>query len=241
MKVNPKQIEDPDNEGQMIDNPNYDSTKDEDGNPIEGGGDDDDEDDAPAGQTEIEKAVAAALKPIKAKLNKAYEERNTALTEKAKLEKAERDRETQRLKDAGEADKAHARELEDRDQELEQLREANVKLTRDRDVGDALAAYDFKTPRAKANAIRDITEDLTRNEDGTWTTRAGESIEEFAKAFMEQEDNSYLLKPKQNRGSGTDRTKTDQQVRQDGKPKSLFDMSTEDVMRNILAGKPPQG
>jgi len=228
---NPKQIPDPDNEGQMIDNPDFDPTKNEDGTPIEPAEDN---------RTDIEKAVAAALAPIKARLNSAYEAKDAAEARTKELEKLERDRETARLRDAGQEKEAHARELEDLQNQMKELTKANVGLTRDRDVSDALATYEFRNAKARAMAVKDITTDLVKDANGVWVSREGKSIADHAKAFFEDADNQFLLKPKRSTGTGGDAPLNPAPGTQQ-KPKSIFDVDPSEVMRNILAGKPARG
>ena len=105
--------------------------------------------------------------------------------ERAKLEKAERDRETQKLRDEGKLQEAHEREKADLEARIKELEDKNVNLTRDRDVRDVLSAYEFKNTKALHMATSDITAELVQSDDGTWAHKSGASIADFAKTYFE--------------------------------------------------------
>lgn len=231
MLVNPKQIEDPDNEGQMIDNPDYDPTKNEDGTPIENPEEENDE------RTELQKLLDQQKADFKKKLDAIDAKLKAAEAEKAKLEKAERDRETQKLKDEGKLQEAHERELADRDARIKQLEESNVALGRDGAVRDALGTYEFKNAKAQKMAIADITAELVKNDDGEWTHKSGQSITDFAKSFFDDEDNAFYLKTKKSSGTGV--TTTPPPKPTEKKSASLFDMDVTDVFKMAEKGQLP--
>ena len=232
MLVNPKQIPDPDNEGQMIDNPDYDPTKNEDGTPIEAPEDEDT-------RTDAEKALDKAKTDFKDKMDKLNKRAKDAEDRATALEAAERKREQERLKANGQLSEAFELEKADLLSRLESLEAANTALSRDREVRDAMTGYEFRTAKAQTAAIREITDDLVKDEKGVWVAKSGESVDEYVKAFFEAEDNSYMLKPKRTSGTGADKTKPP--VHNEQKPKSIFDLKPEQVMANILAGKPARG
>ena len=210
---NPKQIPDPENDGEMIDNPDYKEPTGDDGD-----GDDDDEVDP----------IKKALKPIKAKLNDAFKERDE-LREKLKLaDKADRDREKQKLKDEGKLQEAHELEMQEKDALIEAKDKKITELTRDRDVDNALRGMEFRTKRAAEMARKDLIGDLKQDSDGNWIHKSGKSIEEAVEAYFKEDDNKFLLKPKQSSGTGVDsKTKTEAANPPKGDKK---DMSQEAVM-----------
>jgi hypothetical protein len=228
MLVNPKQIPDPENEGQMIDNPDYDPTKNEDGSPIED-------------VSDSQKALDKAKADFKKKMDDLNARVKQAEEKAAALEKAEREREANRLRDEGKLAEAYALEKTALESELTSLRESNVRLSRDRDVRDAVSSVDveFRTPKAKQAAVNEITSELIKGDDGVWKAKDGRSVEDYVKAFLEHDDNSYLLKPKRNSGGGSQPIKPS--GKPENKPGSIFEMGFDQIAANILAGKPARG
>jgi len=225
MLVNPKQIPDPENEGQMIDNPDYDPTKNEDGTPVE----------AEDKRTEVQKAIDEAKADMKRKLDAAYAARDDAAKKLAEREKADRDRETQRLKDEGKLQEAFERERADMEAKIRELEERDVVNTRDIAVSNVLAGYEFRNAKAAEMAKRDITSELHKNDAGEWVHRSGVTIAAFVKSFLEHDDNSFLLKAKRSSGGGTSTTTTTT-TPADTKGKSLFGMSQADVLKLAAEG-----
>lgn len=210
---NPKQIADPDNEGQMIDNPSFDPTKNEDGTPVE-------KDD---------------LAPIKDKLNKAYGERDTLKAERDALKKQIRDAELQKLKDEGK-DKEHFEGLlADKDKEIEELKTAVIELTRDNTVQRDLSGYKFRNEKAYALVYDAVIKDLVQDDKGVWVHKSGKSISDYIKTYAEDEDNEFLFAKKENRGTDTP-TSTPRKpgTQTSGK---LVGKSTQEILRMAKEGK----
>jgi len=213
--TNPKQIADLENEGQMIDNPDFDETLDEEGNPIE-------KDD---------------LAPIKDKLNKAYSERDNLKNELKDIKKQLRDAELQKLKDEGKEKEHFEGVIADLEDTVKTLRQEIVELTRDNSVQKVLAGYEFRNKKAASVAAQTVTDELVQDEQGKWVHKSGKSIEDFVKVFAEDEDNSFMFKPAENRGTGTPPAKPGTKPNPNG---SLFGKSQAEVLRLAQEGKLPK-
>jgi hypothetical protein len=209
--------------------------------------DDSTDDNEDEDQTEEEKAKAAEeLKnqQVKANLDAAYKARDEALKRVAKMEREQRERETEELRKAGKLDEVHARELADKDTEIAtakatiaELEASLVKLTRDAVIKDELSGFDFRSPKARDVATRDITKLLKKNEDGEWEGKDGRSIDVIVKAYLENAENDWLLKPKKNGGTGSTKTKPDADG---GKKKgSLLGMSNSEIIAMAAKGELP--
>jgi hypothetical protein len=224
---NPKMIPDPDDATKMIANPDYDPTKNEDGSVIENPKNDEDD---------LEKKVAERLKVMKEKQDLLDKRARDAETKVAEFERKEREAVTAKLKEEGKLQEAHDRELADRDAKIADLEAVNTKNSRDAVIRDALGDFEFRSAKAKSNAIRDIVDETVKNAEGEWVSKDGKSVEEFAAAFMENDENSTLyLKPKQSTGAGLDRTKP---VIPGTTKKGIFYMSQYEVLKRIREGKP---
>lgn len=228
---NPKLIPDPDNEGQTIDNPNYDPSKNEDGTPIVNP----DDNQPPANETpeQLELRLKAEFK---AKMDALDQKRKDAETLVAEFQRKEREAETQRLRDEGKLEEAYKREKEDLEAQLRDLQNVNTSLSRDNMVDKALRAVEFRNERAADMASQEIVGQLVRNDDGEWTHKSGKSIAEFIAEFVADENNAFLLKSKQSSGTGGGGTTPSEGTT---KSKSVFDMDPAEVMKLAAAGKLP--
>jgi hypothetical protein len=226
---NPKMIPDPNDETKQIANPDYNPELNEDGTPIEK---------TPEVKPETPAEIEARLRAdFKAKMDALDAKRKDAETRVAEFERKEREAETQRLKDEGKLEEAHKRELEDREARLNAAERRITELTRDIEVKTALSAYEFRNARAAELASKEITGQLIKNDDGNWVHKDGEtSVADFAKSFLEHDDNSFLLKTKQSSGIGATGVKPADTTKKSG---SVFDMDTADVMRLAAEGKLP--
>lgn len=196
---------------------------------------------AKAGDPKIDELVQAkvseALADIKGKLDKAYGSRDEALKKVAEFEQKEREAEIQRLKDAGKEKEAYELQLAEEKAKREALEKLNVELTRNIQVQNALNNIDktFKSAKAKQLATSEITGELIKNEQGFWVHKSGVTIEAFTKTFCESEDNAFLFKTVASSGGGTG--KVSGVDTKDGKKKSLFDMTQEEVIKLAAEGK----
>jgi hypothetical protein len=222
-----KMIPNPENPDELIENPDYVEPSSEDDD------DDDDDDLSPELKAKFDKLKEKELKKIKEKLNKAYSNRDELLTKVKEFEQKQREAEIAKLKEAGKLEEAYEAQLADRDARLREQEARLVRLTRDNDVKDALASFDFRNERARKAAQREIIEELIQDDKGEWKHKSGASIAAFAKTFFETEDNTFYLKPKHNTGTGTgNSTKPGGQSQNNG-PKKLSERSQAEVLQEF--------
>jgi hypothetical protein len=173
-------------------------------------------------------AVAALKKSLNA-LDKKYKE---ALKEKKAAEKAAREVEIAALKKEGKELEALQKEMESTQAELELLREENVALKRDQVLDSVLNGREFKSERSRRLARKDIVDQLVKNEDGSWSSKDGKSIEDYASEYFEDEENRTLfLKAKVNTGASTGKEKGEM-VSSD-KVSSIFDIPQEQLIKQV--------
>ena len=186
-------------------------------------------------QALVKAAVAEELKDVKAKLDAAYGKRDEALQRVAEFEQKERDAEVARLQEEGKHREAFELQLAEMKASRDALVKRNIELTRDIDTRNALAGFSFRNEKAAKMAFEEVTGQLVQNEAGEWVHKSGVTVKDFVKAFAENEDNAFLFKQKQNSGNGSQ----DPKPPQGGKPKSLFEMSQDEVLKMAAEGKLP--
>lgn len=186
-------------------------------------------------QALVKTAVAEELKEVKAKLDAAYGKRDEALQRVAEFEQKERDAEVARLQEEGKHREAFELQLAEMKASRDALVKRNIELTRDIDTRNALAGFSFRNEKAAKMAFEEVTSQLVQNEAGEWVHKSGVTVKDFVKAFAENEDNAFLFKQKQNSGNGSQ----DPKPPQGGKPKSLFEMSQDEVLKMAAEGKLP--
>jgi len=187
-------------------------------------------------KAELDAAIAEALKNMKANLDRAYEERDTARAEVAVFKQKEREAEIQRLKDEGKHKEAHEAELATLRQSVEELQSVNLTLTRDNFVNSTLSTFEFRNDKARQMAFQEITAQLVRDESGEWLHKSGTSIADFSKSFREDEANAFLFKKPVSSGSGVQSTTTSAP----STGGNLFEKSFEEVVRMAREGKLPK-
>jgi len=220
-------IQDPDDPTKMIDNPDYDPTKNEDGTPIA----------APKQETAEE--IEARLKlEFKQRMDALDQKRKDAETRVAEFERKEREAETQRLKDEGKLKEAYERELEDERAARRDLENRNTELTRDRDVEKALRPIEFRNDRAADMAAHTITSELVKNDQGEWVHKSGKSIADFVAEFVADEANAFMLKAKKSSGAGQDDVVVNPPEGKD-KSKSVFGLSQAEILKRAEKGELP--
>lgn len=186
-------------------------------------------------QADIDKAVDAAIKDIKTKLDGAYAARDAALAEVETYKQKERDAEIQRLKDEGKHKEAAEQLVAEANAKREAAEKRNIELTRDVSVRTALSTLDFRNEQASNMAFNQIVSELVRNESGDWVHKSGTPIKDFITSYAGSEDNAFLFKPKANSGSGSQNNNSTEKP-----PKSetsLFKMKQEDVIKAVMEGK----
>jgi len=184
----------------------------------------------------VQERVDNSLKDIKSKLDNAYSSRDTALKRLAEFEQKEKEAEIKRLQEEGKFKEAFEMQLAEEKARREALEKRNIELTRDLDVKSALNSYEFKNQKAINMAFAEISSQLVQNEQGVWVHRSGVSIVDFVKVFCENEENAFLLKVKQNSGSGSSGSTPNNNL-QSGTKKSLFEMSQDEVLQMARDGK----
>ena len=187
----------------------------------------------------IQERLNEALKDVKAKLDKAYGARDEALTKVKEFEQKEREAEIKRLQEEGKHKEVLEMQLAEERAAREALEKRNTELSRDVTVRAALSGLEFRNDKAAEIAFKEITSQLTQNENGVWVHKSGVSVNDFIGAFAKDEDQSFLFKTKTNNGGGSS-SNTAGGTNTAGKPKSLFEMSQEEVLKLAREGKLPQ-
>ena len=182
----------------------------------------------------IQERVAASLKDIKSKLDGAYSARDAALKRIAEFEQKEKEAELARLKEEGKHKEAYELQLAQERARIEALEKRNIELTRDIEVKNALSAFTFKSESASNMAYNSIVSELVQNENGEWIHKTGTSIHDYVKQFSDQ--NPFLFEQKISTGPGVTTTKT---TSPSSTPKSLFELSQEEVLKLAMEGKLP--
>jgi hypothetical protein len=182
----------------------------------------------------VAERVEAALKPIKDNLENAYKARDEALSKAKAYEKEKRDAELKRLNEEGKHKEAYEMQLKEERERREATEKRNIELTRDLDLRNALSGFEFRNERSSNMAFRELVTDLVQDDKGQWVHKTGVSIKDAVKAFVGQEDNSFLLKPKINSGGGGESPRLPSEPHAG---KSLFGLPQEEVIRMAREGK----
>jgi len=181
----------------------------------------------------VEERINENLKPIKDKLDGAYAARDEALKKIAEYEQKDKEAELKRLQEEGKHKEAYEMQLAEEKAKREVLEKRNIELTRDIDLKSILNSYEFRSSNASEMAYREMVGQLVQNENGNWVHRSGVSVSDFVKAFVENDDNSFLLKVKSSSGTGSTGIGTNKNM--EG-PKSIFDLSQDEVLKRAKAG-----
>jgi hypothetical protein len=184
----------------------------------------------------VEAKVAEALKDIKDKLNKAYEARDTAIKEKAELERREKEANLKRMEEEGKHKEVLELRLAESNAALEVANKRITELTRDVEVREALGGLPFRNEKAAKVAYKEVVDALVQDDKGVWRHKSGVSIKDYVEAFSKDEDQAFLFKTKTSSGAGTSTTTTTTET----KPGSLFAMKQEDVLKMAAEGKLPK-
>ena len=187
----------------------------------------------------VAEQITENLKPIKEKLDKAYGERDELKKKLDAIEKEKREAELQRLTEEGKHKEVFEARLAEEKEAREKLERRNIELTRDIEVRNSLSTHQFRNENALEMAYKEIVGQLVRDENGAWVHRSGISIRDFVKAFVDNEDNAFLLKAKVSTGGGSS-SPTSKGTSDDSAPKSLFGMSQDEVLKLAREGKLPR-
>jgi len=193
---------------------------------------DDSNDDSTSMENLVKTQVAEELKSIKANLDKAYKARDDAAAKVAEFELKEQEAEIERLKNDNKHKEAYDLQLQQEKAKYEALAKRNTQLTRDMEVKNLLGKYDFKSESASEMAYQTLLSGMVQNDTGDWVHRDGASMSDRVDSFMSSEEQSFLLKPVVNSGTGATTSSGAENT-----SKSLFDMSQEEVMQRVREGK----
>jgi hypothetical protein len=186
----------------------------------------------------LEAAVAAQLKDVKEKLDKAYGARDEALAKVAEKELKEREAEIARLTEEGKHKEAFDMQIAQERARAEALEKRVVELSRDSEVRTLLSGYAFRSDSASSMAFKEIVGDLIQNDKQQWVHKSnGKSLQDCIKGFLDDDANSFLLKPKANSGSGSSSASS---TNSSNTKKSIFEMSQEEVLALSAEGKLPR-
>ena len=185
---------------------------------------------------DIKKGVEEALKPIKANLDKVYEERDIAITGLQKFQDAEKAQKLKDLEAAGKHKEVFDLQMKEKDDENATLKATNLKLTRDASLKAELGLLDFRNVSASSMAYREIVADLVQNEEKAWVHKSGVSIADFVATYAKNEDHAFLFKA--NISSGGGGKKIVKGKGGDG-DNSLFSKSQAEVLKMAKEGKLP--
>lgn len=208
---------------------NEDDDANDDGNASgEGNTNDEGSDEDNQGNLSEEEQKVAALKASLDKLDKKLKEEAKA---RVAAEKKLKETEIARLREEGKEAEALKAQMEQVEAELAVLREENVTLKRDNVLDGVLSSVEFRNDRSRAMARREIVENLTQGEDGSWMSKDGNAINDYVSAYVEDESNSFLFKQKTNRGSQSQ--PGSQPNPGNEKPKSILDIPQDQYMKQI--------
>ena len=184
---------------------------------------------------QVEKLVEERLAKMKGNLDKAYKEITDLKAANQKLLQEKSDAEKDRLRKEGKELEVLALELQEALAQLDAERGQNTQLNRDMMLRNALTSKDlFRNDSAREMAFREICANLTQDENGVWVHKSGVTISQAVESFVANPDNSFMLKAKNNSGSGSGKPTTSPQTKPTG---SIFDMSQEEVLRLAGEGK----
>jgi hypothetical protein len=183
----------------------------------------------------LQAMVDEQLAKMKASVDKMAKERDQAVREKARLEEAEREAKVKQLAEDGKIVESLEMKLTAKDEKLAILQERLDKVTRDNQVSAALRGIEFRNSRAAELAEKSILEQLVKDKDGNWVHRSGAGIGDFVKTFFADEHNTFLLKPKVNRGSGTEDS-YEENAGKPKRPKSLEGLTSTQLLELARSG-----
>jgi len=183
----------------------------------------------------INRLVEERLAKIKSSLDKAYQERDSAVKEKVRLEEEKKQARMKSLEEEGKHKEVAEMKLAELQEKLAISERKVTELSRDRAVKDALTGLEFRNERSNQMAYRDIVDQLVQDpETGAWIHKSGVSIKDYVSQYAKNEDNSFLFRAKTNSGTGAGNI--------DGAPKfnsnkKISEMSTQEILQLAESGK----
>jgi hypothetical protein len=184
----------------------------------------------------VEQRVAEQLQDIKSKLDSAYEIRDEAIKEAAKIKEEQKTVQISKLEEEGKHKEVYELKLADLEGKLEARNSQITELTRNQAVREAISGLEFRNESASKMAYTEILSDLIQDENGAWIHRSGISIKEFASLYRKDDEKSFLFKPKQSSGVNTGNPTSALQSDPSKLTKPLSEMSHEELMQSINAG-----
>ena len=112
-----------------------------------------------------------------------------------------RDMELAALEAAGEERKADQMRLEESDRKLREAQHTILQLTRDSELNVALSTKEFINDQAKAMAFSQLQARLVQDQNGNWVSPTGQTILDYVNNFSNDENNSFMFKSVQSKGS----------------------------------------
>ena len=183
----------------------------------------------------VKERVDATLKDIKEKLDKAYAARDEANRKLAASEDEKRNLEIKQMEAEGRKLEALQLQLDEANAALKVANDRITELTLDVDIREALSGVQFRTDKAAQVAFKEIAGNLKKDDKGVWRhASTGASIKDYIGEFVKDEEQSFLLKPKTSSGAGTGSTTS---TSTETKPKSLFELSQEEVIEKARKGE----
>jgi len=184
----------------------------------------------------VEQRVAEQLQDIKGKLDSAYEIRDEAIKEAAKIKEEQKTVQINKLEEEGKHKEVYELKLADLEGKLEARNSQITELTRNQAVREAISGLEFRNESASKMAYTEILSDLIQDENGAWIHKSGISIKEFASLYRKDDEKSFLFKPKQSSGVNTGTPTSALQNDPTKLTKPLSEMSHEELMQSINAG-----
>jgi len=187
----------------------------------------------------VQKQVDEQLKEIKSKLDNVYTDRDDLKKKLKEKEDADRAAELKRLTEEGKHREAYEIQMKELSEKNTTLEQRNIELTRNVEVRQLLGTSEFRNDAAREMAFKEITGELTRDANGVWMHKSGIPLKDFVKTFLDNEANSFLLKPKTNSGGGSGGGGGGNNGGGDTN-KSLFSMPQAEVIKLAAEGKLPK-
>lgn len=184
----------------------------------------------------VEQRVAEQLQDIKGKLDAAYEIRDEAIKEAAKIKEEQKAIQITKLEEEGKHKEVYELKLADLEGKLEARNAQITELTRNTAVRDAISGLEFRNDSASKMAYTEILAELMQDENGAWIHKSGISIKEYAELYRKDDEKSFLFKPKQSSGVNTGTPAGALQSDPTKLTKPMSEMTQEEIMQSINAG-----
>lgn len=179
----------------------------------------------------VDAAVADQLTKIRGQLDAAHARREEAEKLLRQQEAEKKAAELKALEETGRVTEALQIRLKEAEEALVAAKAHNDLMDRERALSRVLDPAEFATKRAYDAALNEISAGLTRREDGTWVHKTGLPLADYAKAFVADAENAYLLRPKSTTAAGVP------QGPGRGSTKPLTAMTTAELLAAAASGQ----